>query len=126
MSLMICLMLYVHCQCFSASEFIRLLDHMYEAQNMESGDTDSPSIKQINVLELRAVLDDIVEQLPSLLELGTIPASLSYDKYSFPYHRPSVVSTLSTNSVAMPESVGFVLLQVGELNLNLSLLFKTL
>ena len=113
-------------ECFSASEFIRLLDHMYEAQNMESGDTDSTSVKQINVLELRAVLDDIVEQLPSLLELGTIPASLSYDKYSFPYHRPSVVSTLSTNSVAMPESVGFVLLQVGELNLNLSLLFKTL
>ena len=98
--------------CFSAIELMHLLDHMYEAQNMELGDTDLVYTKQINVLELRAVLDDIIEQLPPLLVLGNVPATDSYDKYDFPYHRPSVVSTVSADSVTMPESTGFVLLQV--------------
>ena len=105
--------------CFSAIELMHLLDHMYEAQNMELGDTDLVYTKQINVLELRAVLDDIIEQLPPLLVLGNIPASDSYDKYDFPYHRPSVVSTVSADSVTMPQSTGFVLLQVGHSNMSI-------
>ena len=86
---------------------------------MELGDTDMVHVKPINVLELRSVLDNIIEQLPPLLELGSVPADLSYDKYDFPYHRPSVVSMLSADSVAMPESIGFVLLQVSYFSLRL-------
>ena len=33
-------------------------------------------------------------------------------EFDFPYHRPSVLSLVSAESTLMPESLGFVLLQV--------------
>ena len=33
-------------------------------------------------------------------------------EFDFPYHRPSVISLVSADSSLMPESIGFVLLQV--------------
>ena len=58
---------------FRALEFMDLLDHMYEAQNMDLGDITVSRDTQVNVLKLRAILDNLVEQMPPLLEIGNVP-----------------------------------------------------
>ena len=37
---------------------------------------------------------------------------MAVSEFDFPYHRPSVLSLVTAESVQMPESIGFVLLQV--------------
>ena len=95
------------------------LDRLYEAQNMDVGDIGSAptpgSIRSdMDLLKLRAIVDNVRESLPPLLELGTAPEIHAADggPFSFPYHRPSVLSLATADSAQMPEAIGFVLLQV--------------
>ena len=109
--------------CFphSASTFMKQLDQLYEAQNMDDvgGElmpTSDPTA-DLDLLRLRAIVDNVVEHLPPLLELGAAPETLYAltergGLLDFPYHRPSVLSLLTAESTQMPESLGFVLLQV--------------
>jgi len=46
-----------------------------------------------------------------------VPEDLQPAHCDFPYHRPSVISVATADSTLMPESLGFVLLQVGILHL---------
>lgn len=79
---------------------------------MDLGDISTACKKPLNLLRLRAILDSILEQLPPLLDLGHVPETLVDHDYDFPYHRPSLVSVASKDSILMPETIGFVLLQV--------------
>ncbi len=90
------------------------LENMYQSQICHSlGTASLPSgSPRDNMLRLRAILDDIAEKLPPLLDLGSMPRDLAPDELEFPYHHPSVVSVTTADSVAMPETLGFVLLQV--------------
>ena len=56
-----------------ATEFMTLLDRLYEAQNMDLGDITVTDQRQIDVIKLRAIVDNVMEQLPALLELGHVP-----------------------------------------------------
>ena len=79
---------------------------------MASNDLDSTGPVQFN-MRLRAILDNAVEQLPPLLELGEVPATLTGpNHYDFPHHRPSVLSLATAMSDIMPQAIGFVLLHV--------------
>jgi hypothetical protein len=98
------------------------LENLYEAQNLDSGEvqaqyaSDDP-LKDISSLRLRAIIFDLLEQLPPLLELGEVPQdamSTLVKEFDFPYHRPSIISLVSDNGAPMPESIGFVLLQVSD------------
>ena len=95
-----------------ANMFMQKLEGLYEAQNMDLGDITADRPKKLNILRMRAILDSVVEQLPPLLELGDVPSNVIPQQYDFPYHRPSVVSVSTVESIVMPESLGFVLLQV--------------
>ena len=105
----------------SAIQFMRWLDTVYESQNMEPV-TQSPTLqtnaqcallRNSSVLRLRVIVDAIQEQIPALLELGDDPLThRQQSAFSFPYHRPSVLSLATAASAMMPESIGFVLLQV--------------
>jgi len=54
-----------------------MMDHLYEAQNLTLGEVEPVKQKQLmNMLPLRAILDNIVEALPPLLELGKVPDDL--------------------------------------------------
>ena len=90
------------------------MDHMFETQNLEAGDVARSSADAINISRLRSALDICVEELPPLLELGQIPEFVQAE-YDFPYHRPSVLSMATESSTMMPETIGYVLLQVNEL-----------
>ena len=91
---------------------MKRLEGLYEAQNMDLGDITADRPKKLDILRMRAVLDSVIEQLPPLLELGDVPPNVIPQQYDFPYHRPSVVSVSTVESAVMPESLGFVLLQV--------------
>ena len=52
---------------------MKLLDRLYEAQNMDLGDIQVIKDREIDVIKLRAILDNVIEQLPPLLELGNVP-----------------------------------------------------
>ena len=54
-----------------------MMDHLYQAQNLTLGEVE-PMIRKnsMNMLRLRAILDNIVEALPPLLELGKVPDDL--------------------------------------------------
>jgi len=97
----------------SSTEFIRHMDHMFETQNMEAGDVSTGQADVVNMKRLRSSLDLCVEELPPLLELGAVPESAQTAAYNFPYHRPSVISIATASSTMMPETLGYVLLQVG-------------
>lgn len=105
---------------FRGLKFMHNLEMLYEAQNLDSGEvqlqsTPDDSLKGVSMLRLRTIIDDLVEELPPLLELGDVPseAMATLDSnFDFPYHRPSIISMTSVESTAMPESLGFVLLQV--------------
>ena len=96
----------------SSTEFIRNMDQMFETQNMEAGDIAISQAETINTKRLRSALDLCLEELPVLLELGQIPENVQTE-YDFPYHRPSVLSIATASSTMMPETLGYVLLQVG-------------
>ena len=89
------------------------MDHMFETQNLEAGDVARSSADAVNISRLRSALDICVEELPPLLELGQIPEFVQAE-YDFPYHRPSVLSMATESSTMMPETIGYVLLQVNE------------
>ena len=89
------------------------IERLYEAQNMDLGDISVSKPKKVDQLRMRAILDSIQEQLPPLLELGDVPSNVVSHMHDFPYHRPSILSVDTVASTLMPESVGFVLLQVG-------------
>ena len=78
---------------------------------MEAGDIAISDTTTINIKRLRSSLDLCVEELPPLLELGDIPEFVHED-FNFPYHRPSVISLATASSTMMPETIGYVLLQV--------------
>ncbi len=100
------------------NEFIQLLEGVYDAQNMDLGDIEARQKQVVNPLRLRAIIDNVIEQLPPMLELGDVPGSvLGGTDYSFPYHRPSLQSFATIDDQQMPESIGFVLLQVQSLEL---------
>ena len=84
---------------------------MFETQNLEAGDVATSKDDEINISRLRSSLDICVEELPPLLELGQIPEFVEAE-YDFPYHRPSVLSMATASSTMMPETIGYVLLQV--------------
>lgn len=84
---------------------------MFETQNMEAGDIAVVQTQTINTKRLRSALDLCLEELPPLLELGQIPDNVQQD-FNFPYHRPSVLSIATASSTMMPETLGYVLLQV--------------
>lgn len=88
---------------------------------MEAGDIATSQTEMVNIKRLRSALDICLEELPPLLELGQIPGNLQQD-YDFPYHRPSVISIATASSTMMPETIGYVLLQV---NVILSILGYT-
>ncbi len=89
-----------------------MLEQLYDGQNAE-GQAEGHKASIINPLRLRAILDNLLEKLPPLLELGHLPSNLMQSDYTFPYHRPSMLSLASKESNSlMPESLGFVLLQV--------------
>ncbi|XP_069115919.1 uncharacterized protein [Argopecten irradians] len=90
--------------------FIENLDHMFETQNMEAGDVARSTKHNINIMKLRSSLDLCLEELPNLLELGSVPEILSND-FDFPYHRPSLISLATNSSTQMPETIGYCLLQ---------------
>ncbi|KAK6172547.1 hypothetical protein SNE40_016179 [Patella caerulea] len=98
------------CNDASSVVFVRSLDRMYETQSMEAGDLAVNQLDQIHIPKLRSALDICVEELPPLLELGAVPHQITQE-YNFPYHRPSVLSLLSSSSSLMPESIGYVLMQ---------------
>ena len=50
-----------------------LLDRLYEAQNMDLGDISVSQSAGVDVIRLRAIVDNVREQLPPLLELGQVP-----------------------------------------------------
>ena len=52
---------------------MKLLDRLYEAQNMDLGDIQVSRDSSVDVLKLRAIVDNVIEQLPPLLELGNVP-----------------------------------------------------
>ena len=52
---------------------MKLLDRLYEAQNMDLGDITMQDDCEIDVIKLRAIVDNVTEQLPNLLELGQVP-----------------------------------------------------
>ena len=87
------------------------MDQMFETQNLEAGDVATSKDDEINISRLRSSLDICVEELPPLLELGQIPEFVEAE-YDFPYHRPSVLSMATASSTMMPETIGYVLLQV--------------
>lgn len=98
--------------CVSAHRFIHNLYHMHETQSMEAGEVSVASARDlVDLNKLRSALDLCLEKLPGMLELGQVPQFLSQE-YSFPYHRPSIISMSSASSSLMPESIGYVLLQV--------------
>lgn len=107
---------------------MRQLENVYEAQNLDSGEVQArfsskDPLRDLSALRLRAIIDDLLEQLPPLLELGEVPAeaiSMLNKNFDFPYHRPSIVSLESAGSNLMPESLGFVLLQVRLIHLSIS------
>ena len=82
---------------------------------MDLGDIQAAQQKPLNLLRLRAILDTVLEQLPPLLDLGHVPDEVIRYDYDFPYHRPSVISVASEESILMPETIGFVLLQVNSI-----------
>lgn len=84
---------------------------MFETQNLEAGDVSTSQANVINIKRLRSSLDICLEDLPPLLELGQIPDNVQQD-YNFPYHCPSVISIATASSTMMPETIGYVLLQV--------------
>ena len=86
---------------------------MHETQTMENGDILAPNPEpKVNLSKLRSALDICLEKLPIMLELGQVPQLLTQE-FNFPYHRPSIISMSSSASTLMPESIGYVLLQVG-------------
>ena len=101
----------VHKLC-SATKMMRSLDRLYESQNMGPGDIVSTKGKDVNVLRLCAIIDHVIEQLPTLLELGGMLARQIGNNFNFLYHQPSVLSLATVESVLLPESLRFALLQV--------------
>lgn len=100
------------CASFSAHRFITKMFRMHETQNMEAGDLLRPTDgATVDLNKLRSALDICLEKLPPMLELGHVPQLLTQE-YNFPYHRPSIISMSSAASDLMPESIGYVLLQV--------------
>ncbi|XP_006816780.1 uncharacterized protein LOC100369618 [Saccoglossus kowalevskii] len=89
------------------------MDKLYELQH--SGPHDSRVRlhikKEVDTYRLQHAMDMVVEQLPSMLELGEIPEHIINESYSFPYHVPSIVSLASAVPDEMPEMLGYVLLQ---------------
>ena len=93
---------------------MKYLDNLYELQH--SGPL-SDIIEQkdaLNLTKIQTAMDTVLEQLPPMLDLGELPLHIvnETEKYTFPYHAPSLMSLLSVASVEMPQSIGFVLLQV--------------
>ena len=61
----------------SAVRFMLIMDHLYEAQNLTLGDIQPVSpTHSMNMLRLRVILDNVIEALPPLLELGRVPQDL--------------------------------------------------
>lgn len=94
---------------------MRNLDQMFETQNMEAGEVANKTTHLVNIMKLRSALDLCVENLPQFLELGQVP-HLVTKQYDFPYHRPSIISLFSSSGTLLPETVGYVLLQVSSLS----------
>ena len=79
---------------------------------MDVGDLSTLTSPRMDMIRLRSIIHDIEEKLPPLLELGSVPKELISEDFDFPYHRPSIISVATAESTMMPESLGFVLLQV--------------
>ena len=105
---------------YRSTDFVKHMDHMFETQNLEAGDVAKSIPDEINISRLRSALDICVEELPPLLELGQLPEFVQAE-YDFPYHRPSVLSMATESSTMMPETIGYVLLQVNILCTYMSL-----
>ncbi|WAR04811.1 DYH1B-like protein [Mya arenaria] len=99
----------------SSTKFIQNMDHMFETQNMEAGEVSITQENEVNVKHLRSSLDLCVEELPPLLELGSVPESTQNTTYNFPYHRPSVISIATASSTFMPETLGYECLWLNSL-----------
>ena len=98
----------------SAHRFIAKMFRMHETQSTEAGEVARAprGVGGVELDKLRSALDTCLECLPAMLELGAVPQLLTQD-FDFPYHRPSIISLCSAASHLLPESIGYVLLQVG-------------
>ena len=79
----------------------------YESTYLSPGRKVDVIKRPLTLSTLQGVLDLCLEQLPPLLELGEDQKRI-LKSFDFPYHRPSVVSSVDTSNVHMPESIGFV------------------
>ncbi|XP_033641711.1 dynein beta chain, flagellar outer arm-like [Asterias rubens] len=97
----------------SGNDFLHHLDTLYELQHTGSSALHDPTKSALNMTKVQAAMDGVIEQLPPMLDLGELPLQVVNEKerYTFPYHAPSLMSLLSVTSAEMPQSIGYVLLQ---------------
>ena len=79
----------------------------YESSYLSPGNKPDVIKQPMTLSSLQGVLDVCSEQLPPLLELGPEHGARLKD-FDFPYHRPSMLSSVEPDSVHMPESIGYV------------------
>ncbi|XP_022099208.1 dynein beta chain, ciliary-like [Acanthaster planci] len=96
----------------NGDEFLHHLDTLYELQHTGTA-TLEPANGPLDLTKAQTALDGVWERLPPLLDLGELPLQVVNEKerYTFPYHAPSLMSLLSVASAEMPQSIGYVLLQ---------------
>lgn len=94
-------------------QFLRYLGHIYELQHT-GPHSQSHLHRKLNLTKVQNAVDAVSEKLPPLLDLGELPLHIvnEAERYTFPYHAPSLMSLLSVATNEMPQSIGFVLLQV--------------
>ena len=79
----------------------------YESSYLSPGNKVDVIKHPLSLASLQGVLDVCSEQLPPLLDLGREQGA-RMGMYDFPYHRPSMLSSVAPDSVHMPESIGYV------------------
>lgn len=92
------------------------IDKLFDILDTDSADgSSSNSSSRDNTLDLarlNIVSITCLEKLPAMLDLNVSVPFSSYSLFDFPYHPPSAYSDQSTMKGLMPQSIGYVLLQV--------------
>lgn len=96
-----------------STKLISEMDTLFDILDLDSADGDASSKQDnLDMSRLNIISISCLEKLPPMLDLDvSIPFS-SYSLFDFPYHPPSAYSDQSTMKGLMPESIGYVLLQV--------------
>jgi len=93
--------------------FLQDLDHLSEAQTTDSIETPlTQALHDVDVSRLNMLAVTCLERLPPLIEMGSLSPLSAPSRFNFPYHPPSAYSEASTAHGLMPQSIGYVLLQV--------------